>query len=101
MNLDQHLSQPLAPVRDDGFSILLVRRVRAGERRMKAVIWSLLALGFAPVLLALQLVDTGIRLPPDMAQWLHDGAALGVEAASFPALIFAARGIKRHAALHL
>ena len=75
MNLDQHLSQPLAPVRDDGFSILLVRRVRAGERRMKAVIWSLLALGFAPVLLALQLVDTGIRLPPDMAQWLNSQLA--------------------------
>ena len=66
MNLDQHLSQPLAPVRDDGFSILLVRRVRAGERRMKAVIWSLLAL---------QLVDTGIRLPPDMAQWLNSQLA--------------------------
>ena len=80
MNLDQHLSQPLAPVRDDGFSILLVRRVRAGERRMKAVMWGLLALGFAPVLLVLQFVDTGIRLPPDMAQWLNSQFAypLGV-----------------------
>jgi hypothetical protein len=80
MNLDQQLSQPLAPIRDDGFSVLLVRRLRAGERRMKIVMWSLLALGFAPVLLALQLVDTGIRLPSDMAQWLNSQLAypLGV-----------------------
>ena len=32
-------------------------------------------LGFAPVLLALQLVDTGIRLPADMAQWLNSQLA--------------------------
>lgn len=71
MNLDQQLRQPLAPIRDDGFSVLLVRRLRTGELRMSMVMWSLLALGFAPVLLALQLVDTGVRLPSDLVQWLN------------------------------
>lgn len=71
MDLDQQLSHPLAPVRDDGFSIFVTHRVRAGERRMRLAMWGLLALGFVPVLAVLPFVDISVQVTPHMAQWLQ------------------------------
>lgn len=78
MDLDQQLSQPLAPVRDDGFSVMIMRRVRASQQRMKLVMWLLLAVGFAPAAAALHAVDTGIRLPPGTVQWINSQLAYPV-----------------------
>jgi hypothetical protein len=71
MSIDDLLNQPLAPVRDDGFAIGIVRRLHAGERRMRVVMWSLLAAGFLPVLAILSFVDTGLRWPDGTMQWLN------------------------------
>ena len=49
MNLDEALRQPLASVRDDGFSsTIILKRARAEERRRLAL-WGAVALALLPV----------------------------------------------------
>ncbi len=71
MSIDDLLNQPLAPVRDDGFAVQIVRRLHAGERRMRFVLWGLLAAGFLPVLAILPFVDIGLHWPDGTMQWLN------------------------------
>ncbi len=71
MSMDDLLNQPLIPVRDDGFTVHVVRSLQAGERRMRRILWGLLAAGFAPVLAVLAFMDTGIRLPAGSMQFLN------------------------------
>jgi hypothetical protein len=71
MSIDDLLNQPLPPVRDDGFATQVVRRLYAGQQRMRFVIWGLLAAAFLPVLAVLSFVDTGIRLPAGSMQFLN------------------------------
>ena len=75
MSIDDLLNQPLAPVRDDGFSVHIVRRLRAGEQRMCWIMWSLLAVGFLPVLAVLPFVDMGLQLSPHAVKFLNSQIA--------------------------
>jgi hypothetical protein len=75
MSIDDLLNQPLAPVRDDGFAVSIVRRLRAGEQRMRLVMWGLLAAGFLPVLAVLPFLDFGIYVPPQTLQFLNSQVA--------------------------
>ncbi len=75
MSIDDLLNQPLAPVRDDGFAVGVVRRLYAAQRRMRFVMWGLLSAAFLPVLAVLPFVDTGLRLPPDAVQFLNSQVA--------------------------
>lgn len=70
MNLDQQLGQPLAPVRDDGFSFSVAQRVRIENRRLKTIMWGLLAIGFLPVLAVLPYVEISTAFPSGLADWL-------------------------------
>ncbi|MEY4708575.1 MAG: hypothetical protein RJB58_2298 [Pseudomonadota bacterium] len=71
MSIDDLLNQPLSPVRDDGFTIGLVRRLNASQQRMRLIMWGLLAAGFLPVLAILPFVDTGPYWPDGTMQWLN------------------------------
>ena len=71
MSIDDLLNQPLAPIRDDGFAVGVVRRLYTGQQRMRFIMWGLLAAGFLPVLAILSFVDTGIRLPAGSMQFLN------------------------------
>lgn len=75
MSIDDLLNQPLAAVRDDGFAVSIVRRLRAGEQRMRLVMWGLLAVGFLPVLAILPFLDIGIYFPPQTLQFLNSQVA--------------------------
>ena len=75
MSIDDLLNQPLSPVRDDGFAVQVVRRLQAGERRMRLILWGLLAASFLPVLAVLPFVDTGLQLPLEAVQFLNSQVA--------------------------
>lgn len=75
MTIDDLLNRPLAAVRDDGFSVGVVRRLYAGQRRMRLIMWGLLAVGFLPVLAVLPFVNTGLQLPPETLQFLNSQIA--------------------------
>jgi hypothetical protein len=50
MTLDTLLSQPLAPVRDDGFSARIVVELRRAEERRRLLLWGAAALALLPPL---------------------------------------------------
>ena len=50
MNLDDILSQPLSPVRDDGFSARMVIALHCTEERRRLALWSAAALALLPLL---------------------------------------------------
>jgi len=75
MNIDDLLNQPLAPVRDDGFSVRVVRRLRASEQRMRLILWGLLAAAFLPVLAVLPYVDIGFHPSAQTLQMLNSQVA--------------------------
>jgi len=89
MNTDDLLNQPLESVRDDGFSVGVVRRLCKAEQRMRFIIWGLLALGLAPFFAVLPFLDIGldmgIALTPQTTQFLNNQVAypLGVLVALF------------------
>jgi hypothetical protein len=85
MNTDDLLNQPLESVRDDGFSVGVVRRLYRAEQRMRFIIWGLVALGLAPFFAVLPFLHTGIVLTPQTTQFLNNQMAypLGVLAALF------------------
>jgi len=77
MNIDALLSQPLAPVADNGFSARVIARVRRQELR-RAVLWGLavtvfavLACALLPVpALAMALNLMALRLAASAQVWL-------------------------------
>jgi hypothetical protein len=75
MSVDDLLNQPLAHVRDDGFAVGIVRRLYETERRMRFILWGMLAVGFLPVLAILPFVDIGIYWPAGSAQFLKSQGA--------------------------
>ena len=85
MNTDDLLNQPLESVRDDGFSVGVVRRLYRAEQRMRFTIWGLLALGLAPFFAVLPFLDMHIALTPQTMQFLNPQVAypLGVLVALF------------------
>ena len=62
MNTDDLLNQPLESLRDDGFSVGVVRRLYRAEQRMRFILWGLLALGLAPFFAVLPFLDMGLDL---------------------------------------
>jgi hypothetical protein len=83
MSIDDLLNQPLAPLRDDGFAVGVVRRLIAADRRMRITMWSLLAVGTLPVLIVLPFVDVGADVGGALA-------AQAAGAASSPAISYIA-----------
>ena len=85
MNIDDLLNQPLEAVRDDGFSVGVVRRLYRAEQRTRFAIWGLPALGLAPFFAVLPFLDMHIALTPQTMQFLNPLAAypLGVLMALF------------------
>ena len=78
MNVDDLLNHPLAPVPDDGFTVSMMRNMQAQHRRLRLTMWSLLAVGTLPVLIALPLAEIGAIL-----------GAQAEHAATSPALSYA------------
>ena len=62
MNVDDLLNQPLAPVPDDGFTMGMMRNMQAQHWRLRLIMWSLLAVGTLPVLIALPFAEIGAIL---------------------------------------
>jgi hypothetical protein len=60
MTLDTLLAQPLAPVRDDGFSARIILELRRAEERRRLLLWGAAALALLPPLALLP-------LPPQFA----------------------------------
>lgn len=50
MTLDEALNQPLAPLRDDGFSARIVLELRRREERRLMALWAAVALALLPLL---------------------------------------------------
>jgi len=50
MTLDDILSQPLAPVCDDGFSARMILTLHRAEERRRLILWSAAALALLPLL---------------------------------------------------
>jgi len=55
MTLDTLLQQPLAPVRDDGFSVRVILAMRRAEERRRLLLWGAAALALLPPLAFLPL----------------------------------------------
>lgn len=53
MSLDEALSEPLAPVRDDGFSVGVLLAARHAEERRRLLLWGAVFLALLPLLLLL------------------------------------------------
>ncbi len=58
MTMDDILSQPLAPVRDDGFSAQVVLKLRRAEEKRRLLLWGAMALALLPLLSVLPLAST-------------------------------------------
>lgn len=56
MNLDEALSQPLAPVHDDGFSARVILAQRRAEEKRRLLLWGAGALSLLPPLWGLSLL---------------------------------------------
>ena len=62
MNLDDLLSQPLAPVRDDGFSARTILALARAHERQRLLLWGAAALALLPVLALLPLAATSYAM---------------------------------------
>jgi hypothetical protein len=68
MNLDTLLEQPLAPVRDDGFSVSVLLRLRRAEEKRRLLLWGAEALALLPLLWGLTLIPLDAGLVAAMAR---------------------------------
>jgi hypothetical protein len=68
MNLDTLLEQPLAPVRDEGFSVSVLLRLSRAEEKRRLLLWGAAALALLPLLWGLTLVPLDARLTTGMAR---------------------------------
>jgi hypothetical protein len=66
MNLDEALRQPLASVRDDGFSAAIILKLARAEERRRLALWGAVGLALLPV--AALLAPTAEILLPHLAQ---------------------------------
>jgi hypothetical protein len=60
MSLDTLLSQPLAPVRDDGFSARIVLELRRREEWRRLLLWGATVMALLPLALVLPLAPTDL-----------------------------------------
>lgn len=58
MTLDNLLSQPLPPVRDDGFSARMVLELRRREERRRLWLWGAVSLALLPLLALVPMTAT-------------------------------------------
>lgn len=66
--LDQLLNQPLAGLADDGFTLRLMRRAHAGQRRMQFLLWGLILAALLPVLVTVPVADWAAQLANGVAR---------------------------------
>jgi hypothetical protein len=66
MNLDEALRQPLASVRDDGFSAAIILKLRQAEERRRLALWGAVAVALLPA--ALLMAPAAEILLPHLAQ---------------------------------
>jgi hypothetical protein len=83
MSLDNLLSQPLAPVPDQGFSARIVLELRRREERRRLLLWGAAAAALLPLALVLPLAPASM----DAAKMLTQLAASHAAAYTTGALV--------------